>query len=116
MDKVEIKKRYEELVNGIESAKMYDGRGTIDVYICHHCGKVILTTYKDKGVTPFTIRCDCGCTMYHERTYKKERCTSDDRIMEWVRPTLEQLMNMSDAEIEHVLNGGLILNKNGNEK
>lgn len=34
MEKEEMKKRYDEMVSRIEEAKMYDGRGTYDLYKC----------------------------------------------------------------------------------
>ena len=30
-------------------------------------------------------------------------------VMDWYRPTLEQTLKMPDRVIEHILNGGLIL-------
>ena len=55
MDKIE---EYKELINNIESIPMYDGRNKgIDVYVCNKCGHKFYTKYKDKGVTPFVIKC-----------------------------------------------------------
>lgn len=30
-------------------------------------------------------------------------------VMDWYRPSLEDVLKMSDGMIEHVLNGGLVL-------
>lgn len=100
--------RYNQMVEGIENAKMYDGRGTYDTYVCEKCGNQMITTYKDKGVTPFTMRCgDCGGVMMHVQT--KTTVEPGVRVNEWVRPTLEQFLKMPNAVQEHVLKGGLIL-------
>ena len=60
----ELKIKYDNLVGRIEKERIYDGRDKgVDVYTCGKCGATKYTRYKDKGVTPFTIGCKCGCTM-----------------------------------------------------
>lgn len=110
MKKEDIEKKYNELVNTIEPKLMYDGRGKVDRYTCEDCGHSIYTTYRDKGVTPFTIKCKkCGGTKYHDKTYDKKNVPGYVLVMDWYRPTLEKTLKMSDEMIDHVLNGGLIL-------
>lgn len=110
MEREDIEKKYNELVKSIESKIMYDGRGKVDRYTCDTCGHIIYTTYRDKGVTPFTIRCTrCGGTKYHDKTYDKKTVPGYVNVMDWYRPTLEQTLKMPDRVIEHILNGGLIL-------
>lgn len=110
MNKEDIEKKYNELVQTIETKRMYDGRDKVDRYTCITCGHIIYTTYRDKGVTPFTIRCSrCGGTKHHDKTYDKKTVPAYVNVMDWYRPTLEQTLKMSDAKIEHVLNGGLTL-------
>ena len=107
MDKVTIKKQYEDLINKIESKKIYDGRGTFDLYECKSCGFVKFMTYKDKGVTPFTMDCKCGGYMQHTHTYSSIPKTFP--VDEFVRPTLEQAYNMNEQELDHLFKGGLFL-------
>lgn len=110
MNRGQIEKRYNGLVNGIEEKKMYDGRNTVDRYVCDTCGYMIHTTYRDKGVTPFTMPCTrCGGTMYHTKTFDKKTVPTYVPVFDWYRPTLEQTLKMSDAMIEHILAGGLVL-------
>lgn len=112
MTREDIEKKYNELVKSIETKRMYDGRGTVDRYTCDTCGHIIYTTYRDKGVTPYTIRCNrCGGTKYHDKTYDKKTVPGYVMIIDWYRPSLEDVLKMSDGMIEHVLNGGLILDK-----
>lgn len=111
MNKEQIKKEYNELVNSIEEMRMYDGRNTVDRYVCKRCGAHLYTTYIDKGVTPFTIqcrRCSVG-TMIHDKTFRKETIPSYIVVLGWYRPTLEQTLRMSEGAISHVLKGGLFL-------
>ncbi len=113
MDKKELKKKYDKLVAEIESARMYDGRNKgVDLYQCKDCGFQFYTRYKDKGVTPFTVRCrncDHG-TAIHEKTITEQTASLlGVKVHNWVRPTFEQLLKLSDGAIEHVLNGGLML-------
>ena len=113
MNKDELKQRYDELVSCIETAKMFDGRNKgVDVYVCEKCGKKFYTRYKDKGVTPFTIKCrhcEHG-TMTHDQTISEQVANvMAFEVHNWVRPTFEQLQKLSDGAQEYVLNGGLML-------
>lgn len=111
MEKETIKRKYNELVASLEDAKMYDGRGEYNGYVCEKCGYITATLYKEKGVTPFIIQCEkCGKAAMNKIT-SRNAPPADPNISEvkkWVRPTLDQLMNMSQATIDHVLNGGLV--------
>lgn len=114
MNEKELKQKYDQLVHGIESARMYDGRGKgVDVYVCEKCGKQFLTRYKDKGVTPFTIKCRrdaCNATMIHRGTISEEQAKNESLVVHnWVRPTFKQIQSLSRGAIEHVLRGGLML-------
>lgn len=113
MDKKELKMKYDELVAGIETTQMFDGRGRgVDVYVCKKCGSRFYTRYMDKGVTPFTIRCrNCEKgTAVHEKTISEGQAIFfDAEILNWVRPTFEQLLKLNEGAQEHVLNGGLML-------
>lgn len=99
------KKQYEKMCSDLENTPMYDGRGTTDLYVCRHCGCQKLTTYKDKGVTPFSIGCACGRFLTHEKTYRGIAPTID---IEWRRPTYKEFLDLSEPMQEHVRNGGLI--------
>lgn len=110
-----ISHQYKKLVAGIEELKIYDGRNKgIDVYICEKCGKKTLTRYKDKGVTPFVMRCShCNGYAQHANTISEREARilnliEGAEILNWVRPPLGWLLNHKEA-IEHVLNGGLVL-------
>ncbi|MDH6304629.1 hypothetical protein M2459_001364 [Parabacteroides sp. PF5-5] len=102
-----ITNRYEEMLSTIEDAKIYDGRGVYDLYECEKCGHQQITLYEDKGVTPFMIRCECGDFMQHTKSFRS--VPDYIRVSKWRRPTLDQLLMLSDVSIEHVLNGGLVL-------
>lgn len=110
-----ISHQYKKLVAGIEELKIYDGRNKgIDVYICEKCGKKTLTRYKDKGVTPFVMRCShCNGYAQHANTISEREARilnliEGAEILNWVRPPLWWLLKHKEA-IEHVLNGGLVL-------
>lgn len=110
MERKEIEKKYYKLTKEIESMRIYDGRNTVDRYLCKKCGGFLHTTYKDKGVTPFIITCPmCGGMMSHTQTFKKETVPDFVEVKKWYRPTLKQTLKMSESSIEHILNGGLIL-------
>ena len=113
MNKKELKKQYDELVSDIETAQMFDGRNKgVDIYKCKDCGFVFYTRYKDKGVTPFTVRCrNCehGTAIHDETTTEQMASFLGVNVHDWVRPTFEQLLKLNEGVQEHVLNGGLLL-------
>lgn len=120
MNQKNLKKSYDKLVAEIESAQMFDGRNNgVDVYVCKKCGKRFYTRYKDKGVTPFTIKCrhcEHG-TMMHDQTISEQVANfMAFEVHNWVRPTFEQLQKLSDGAIDHVLNGGLMLEEELNNE
>lgn len=113
MDKNELKKKYDKMVAGIESARMFDGRNKgVDIYVCKKCGEKFYTRYKDKGVTPFTIKCrhcEHG-TMIHGQTIPEQVASlMPFEVHDWVRPTFDQFLKLNEGAQEHVLNGGLML-------
>lgn len=113
MTNLELKLKYDKLVAEIESAEVYDGRGKgVDIYQCKECGFQFYTRYKDKGVTPFTVRCrNCNHgTAVHDKTITEQMASFlGVKVHNWVRPTYGQLQTLSDGAIEHVLNCGLML-------
>lgn len=97
---------YKKMCAQLEKAKMYDGRGTEDVYICGTCPNVIFSKYVDKGVTPFCIKCvKCGGMMQHERTLP---CIIIPVDIEWYRPTFEEFEQLNESQQQHVREGGLV--------
>ena len=107
MKKKEIETKYQEMLDGIKSSTIYDGRGTYDVYKCDKCGKEVLTTYADKGVTPFCIPCECGSNMNHIYTYKTQPKGIEPK--RFYRPPVKEMYNMNDSQLDHIFNEGLIL-------
>ena len=124
--KKELKSKYDALINNVNNNRLdvYDGRGKgVDVYICQKCGAHILTRYKALGVTPFIMNCqNCGTGYaYHVQTISVEVAKSlcnlgecyKGKVFEWVRPSFEWLNKQRKKDrvgvIEHVLNGGLVL-------
>ena len=126
MTEKKLKSKYDALINDVNNKRLdvYDGRGNgVDVYICQKCGAHILTRYKVLGVTPFVMNCRNCRTGYAEhvqtiseevakRLCDREECYKG-KVFEWVRPSFEWLNKQRKKDrlgvIEHVLNGGLVL-------
>ena len=116
MTEKEMKRQYDELVENIEDARMFDGRGSgVDVYTCDKCGAKFYTQYVHKGVTPFTISCrTCKHgTAVHRNTISLHLWVQlevvGEKLHNWVRPSFEQLQKLSPGLQQHVLDGGLVL-------
>lgn len=112
---LKIRREYKKMVASVEEMKIFDGRDKgVDVYICEKCGKKTLTRYKDKGVTPFVMRCShCDGYAQHantifEREARMLNIVEGAEILNWVRPPLWWLLKHKEA-VKHVLNGGLVL-------
>lgn len=105
------KAEYEKKCLEFEEEMMYDGRGEYNGYVCQKCGYTVATLYKDKGVTPFVIKCtQCGGESIHRitsRTAPPEH-PKTSKVKNWVRPTFEQFVKLSPAIQQHVFNGGLV--------
>lgn len=107
MNKEQLTQKYNQMVSNI---RCYDGRGTVDEYACKDCGNKVHTTYGVLGVTPFVIKCNqCGRSMMHDKTYKKDSFPNNIEVKKWVRPSLEDFLRMNNSTQEHILNGGLLL-------
>lgn len=107
---IDIEKQYSKMLSMVENGG-YDGRGKgVDVYECKN-GHRFYTRYKDKGVTPFCITCrECRQTATHKTTITEQMAsTLGVEVHNWVRPTLTQTLDMSEGMVEHVLQGGLVL-------
>lgn len=94
----------------VESDKLnvYDGRGNYDLYECEDCHHHVITTYAEKGVTPFVIKCpECGAAMMHTKTYGN--VAQGTKVLKWLRPTYSQYLHLSPFTRQHIEQGGLIL-------
>lgn len=110
-DKMLSVEEYAKFCADAENMRVYDGRGVYDLYRCEKCGHSQFTTYADKGVTPFTMRCShCDGTMMHVSSSTTPPVNT--KVLKWVRPTYEQYCNLSADMRQHVENGGLILMRN----
>ena len=112
-----IEKKYREIGKKVEN--IYDGRGRgVDIYVCQKCGKRRCTRYKGKGVKPYIIICDkCKGTMQHKYTIGELKPLKwKKKVENWVRPTLKETKKLTKGEKEHVLKGGLMLEKEIEER
>ena len=102
------KEQYQKFCDEADNMKIYDGRGTFDLYECEKSqSHKMITTYVDKGVTPFVTKCPyCGSAMQHTRTFKN--VPEGTVVHNWVRPTYEQYCRLSQGAKSHVEQGGLI--------
>ena len=106
-------KKYNKLISEVESMPGYDGRGKgVDVYVCEKCGHRFYTRYKDKGVTPFAIRCrncDHGTAVHKDTISEQIASFMNFNVHNWIRPTLKHFLKLPDYDQDHILRGGLIL-------
>ncbi|MGN1155694.1 MAG: hypothetical protein ACI4TK_05920 [Agathobacter sp.] len=114
-EKLKIRRQYKKMMAEIEGMNMFDGRGKgVDVYVCEKCGRRTFTRYKDKGVTPFVMRCShCDGYAQHVDTVSENFAnilciTNNTSVQNWVRPPLWWVLKHKNA-VDHVLNGGLVL-------
>lgn len=94
-------------------------KGKKNLYLCHSCGRGVVTLDRDEGVTPFAITCDnCGKSAY-SFFYRLPPNIAEvvTPAFEWYRPTAAELdevcktltrPGMADATRDHVCKGGLL--------
>lgn len=83
--------------------------GLLNIYVCNTCRGHIVTRDKERGVTPFAVRCYAkeGCvgsmksSMY--RVFDQDMLESH----QWVRPEPTDILD--SQTLDHVSKGGLIL-------
>lgn len=102
------KEQYKKFCDNAENLEVYDGRGKIDRYECEGCGNLTFTTYADKGVTPFVIRCPkCGKYMHHNLTLDK--APEGVEVIKWIRPSYRFYRRSEKGTQEHIEQGGLVM-------
>ena len=112
MNKDEITKKYEELLNDVATNHFYkriDLTNRVNCYVCK-CGHITKTRDVDAGVTPFQHTCE-QCGELAKSTFYRDISPEQTPTEEWYRPTLEQVLNMKEGMIDHVLSGGLDVRK-----
>lgn len=110
MNRIKLFFQYHKMLRTVQKAPTYDGRGRgADVYVCSDCERKFYTECKDKGWTPFIIRCRF-CkegAMMHKHTV--DHAPVGVATHYWVRPTFKQFLNLNPAARQHVLAGCLML-------
>lgn len=81
-----------------------------NIYTCPKCLGHIVTADAEHGVTPFMLLCRAtlGCDGMMESSYYRvwdQRMRAD---YVWRKPTAGEFLTLSQGEIDHVNNGGLL--------
>lgn len=102
----DTKFKYAKLIYNVAHDEYYqiDLSNRTNIYTCDK-GHITKTIDVDAGCTPFMKLCHCG-----ERSlssFYKDNHPEVEPTQEWYRPTLEEVLKMSDGMREHVLSGGL---------
>ena len=110
MSQREITRKYNALLNDVATKDYYklDLTNRVNCYTCQYCGTVTKTKDVDSGVTPFIIGCP-KCQHECYSAFYKDTSPALQPSFEWYRPDLKRTLKLKDAELEHVLNGGLLM-------
>lgn len=104
--KKDITRRYNEIDKAIADEE--DNVGKQICFVCTKCKQAVKTEVKDKGIIPRGIICPyCGEESFHtENDVMKEFKPT----FEWVRPTLEEVLELHDQPVRcnFILGGGLV--------
>lgn len=94
-----------------------------NAYFCKKCRKVTITVDIDEGVTPAFIKCPhCKKDMAGSFMYQIPGCMYFEYVpnigmqlliadYEWYKPKDNEIVLLSDAEKDHVKNGGLLMRR-----
>lgn len=96
----------------------FDGTGKKNCYWCAKCRRYTVTIDREKGTTPFSIRCratpNCNA-LADSQCYPPEPWPKDHPDLvapprwEWIKPEGDALAELSASMREHVDRGGLVL-------
>lgn len=81
--------------------------GNIKAYVCKNIHSTITIDNEDSGITPFLIQCpecDLQASVKPNYVHENRKITH-----EWYKPTTFE--NLTQLEIDHIKNGGLLLRK-----
>ena len=90
----------------------YGFMGKLNVYVCEVCRGKTITRDLEAGVTPFLIQCRAkpGCKGHAQSLMY--RCDQDlKETHQWRLPKPSDIL--SEGELNHVANGGLLLREAG---
>jgi len=106
-ERKEIEHQYLRLQYEVAHNDYYkiDLSNRINVYTCEN-GHATKTICVDPGVTPFMHLCDT-CGSMARSSFFQDTHPNLEPTQEWFRPTLKQVLKMSEEMREHVLQGGL---------
>ena len=106
-----IEKLYKKLLENVERSGIYDGRSKgIDVFKCTGCGERIFARYKDKGFAPGMYCSKCGHPLRYDTTMSPSSLKgSGVKVLNFVRPTLGQVLKLNHVKAKEVLRGRLML-------
>ena len=107
--KKDITKRYKAMLRELPTAEIDDNTGKVNCYRCDKCHNVTKTIEREKGSTPMGIICPvCGDNAFS--TFYQDIAPDKEPTFEWVRPTLEETLEMHNTPIQcnFVLAGGLV--------
>jgi len=96
-------------------AKKIDHKDRKNMYLCKTCGIAVVSVDRDSGTTPFQIAClTSGCgglasSFFYSvpPAYIQEA----NPVIEWYKPTDEEVSGLSKATQEHVKKGGLLMRR-----
>src|SRR5690606_33264246 len=105
--RIDIEIKYLQLMEDIKTNNYYkiDLTNRTNVYTCKN-GHLTKTRDVDPGVTPFFHSCKT-CREIAKSSFYADTHPELKAIQEWYRPSLEEVLKMSDGMREHVLSGGL---------
>lgn len=109
--KREIARRYKALLVDVETNVFYkvDLIKRVNCYVCK-CGEVTKTRDVDAGVTSMVVSCP-ECKGNAMSSFYKDIAPDQNPTHEWYRPDLEKVLKLSEWELDHVLQGGLMFRK-----
>lgn len=107
-----IVRQYDKMLKDVAGEEYYKGK--VNCYVCQQCERVTKTIDRDSGITPMGIECPY-CSGDAMSTFYEDRYPNVEVTHEWVRPTLDEVLQMAEEKkmfsVSHILNGGLIRRK-----
>ncbi len=107
-NRIEIEFKYIQLMEDVKTNEYYTRinlTNRTNVYTCKN-GHLTKTRDIDAGVTPFMHECKT-CGEIATSSFYTDTHPELQPVQEWYRPSLEEVLRMSEGMREHILSGGL---------
>lgn len=108
---MELKTKYDLIIKSIKASGLPDRTGEFVYYFCPYCKKGEMFYYSSNGYAPLLVKCECGGYL----CVKRPNALRVINYRRFYRPSFDEFLKLSKKAQNHILYGGLIVEKENNK-